>query len=192
VIHKGASPTDSQSQATGGQVSLRAAGCRQAKHSERRKASDQSVVAAQIFRVADSASSGILCSVGGAARLQMVEGKAESTRCAPACTASCAAGGSRWGKLGSVGVEQQPKVEVRWLAMHQQILGKDFAVSTGTESAFETQVVRTVQPSRQHGHLKHRWWKGRPYPLPWRARLEEVGGEFARWAWKCFHSMLSW
>ena len=134
MSHKGASPTDSQSQATGVQGSLRAAGYRQAKHSEQRKASGQSAVAVQIFRVADSASSGILYSVGDAATRRMVVGKAESTRCVLACTASCAAGGSRWGKLGSVGVEQRPKVEVRWSAMHQQILGKDFAVSTGIES----------------------------------------------------------
>ena len=192
MIHREASPTDSQSQATGGQVSLRAAGCRQAKHSERRKASDQSVVAAQIFRVADSAFSGTLCSVGDAARRQMVEGTEESTRYALVCTASSAAGGSRWEILGSVGVEQRPKAEVRWLARHQQILGKGFAVLTGTGSSYETPVVRTVQPSRQHGHLKHRWWKGRPYPLPWQVRLGEVVGEAARRAWQCFHLVPNW
>jgi hypothetical protein len=113
MIHKGASPTDLQSQATGVQGSLRAAGYRQAKHSERRKASGRSAVAVQIFRVADSASSGIPYSVGDAATRRTVEGKAESTRYVPVCTASCAAGGSRWEKLGSEGVGQRPKVEVR-------------------------------------------------------------------------------
>jgi hypothetical protein len=182
VIHREASPTDSQSQAIGVLGSLRAAGSHQARHSERRKASGQFVAAAQIFRVADSAFSGTLCSVGDAARRQMVEGTEESTRYALVCTASCAAGGSRWEILGSVGVEQQSKAEVRWLARHQQILGMDFAVLTDTGSSFETPVARTVQPSRQHGHLKHRWWKGRPYPLPWQVRLEEVVGEAARQA----------
>ena len=158
MIHSEASPTDSRSQAIGGQGSLRAAGYRQAKHSERRKASGQSVVAAQIFRGADSAFSGILCFVDNAATHQMVEGTAESTRCVLVCTASCAAGESRWEKLESVGVVQRTKVEVRWSARHQQSLGKDFVVSTGTESSSEAPVVRTVQPSRQRGHLKHRWW----------------------------------
>lgn len=155
MIHRKTNPTGLRSQATGVQGSLRVAGCRQAKHSERRKASGQSVVAAQIFRAADSAFSGILCFVGDAARHQTGEGTAESTRCVLVCTASCAAGGSRWEKLESVGVEQRPRAEVRWLARHQQILGKGFAVLTGIESSFETQVVRTAQPSRQHGHLKH-------------------------------------
>lgn len=166
MIHRRTNPTGWQNQATGVQGSLRVAGYRQAKRSERRKASGQFVVAAQIFRAADSAFSGILCSVGDAARRQMVGGTVESTRCVLVCTASCAAGGSRWEKLGSVGVEQRPKVEVRWSARHQRILGKGFVVSTGTESSFETPAVRTVQPSRQRGHLKHRWRKGRPCPLP--------------------------
>ena len=166
MIHKKTIPTGLQSQAIGVQGSLRVAGYRQAKHSERRKASGQSVVAAQIFRAADSAFSGILCSVDDVARHQMVEGKVESTRCGLVCTASCAAGGSMWEKLGSVGVELRPKVEVRWLVMHQQILGKGFVVSTGTESSSETPVVKTVQRSHQDGHLKHQWRKGRPYPLP--------------------------
>ena len=165
MIHR-ANTTDSQSQATGVQGSLHVAGYRQAKHSERRKASGQSVVAVQIFRAADSAFSGILYSVGDVAKRQMVEGTTESKRCAPVCTASCAVEGSRWEKLESVGAEQRPKVEVRSSARHQQILGKGFAVLTGIESSFETQVVRMAQPSRQHGHLKHWWRKGRPCPLP--------------------------
>ena len=180
MIHRKTSPTGLQSQATGVQGSLRVAGYRQAKRFERRKASGQFVVAAQIFRAADSAFSGILCFVGDAARHQTGEGTAESTRCVLVCTASCAAGGNRWEKLGSVGVEQRPKVEVRWLARHQQILGKGFAVSNGTESSFETPVVKTVQRSHRGGHLKHQWKKGRPYPLPWQVRLEEVVGEAAR------------
>ena len=156
MFHKGASPTDSQSQATGGQVSLRAAGCRQAKHSERHKASGQSVAAVQIFRAADSAFSGILCSVGDAAGHQTVEGTTKSTRCELVCKASCAVEGSRWEKLASVGVEQRPKVEVHWSARHRPILGKGFVASTGTGNSFERPAVRTVQPSRQRGRVKLR------------------------------------
>ena len=192
MIHRGTSPTGSRSQATGVQASLRAAGCRQAKHSERRKASGQSVAAVQFFRAADSAFSGTLYSVGDAARRQMVEGTTESTRCVPAYTASCAVEGSRWERPGSVGVEQRPKVEVRWWARHQQILGRGFAASTDIVNSFGTPAVKTVQPSHHQGHLKFRWWEGRPYPLPWQVHLEEVGGEFVKWAWKCFHSVLSW
>ena len=114
MIHRGASPTGLQSQATGVQVSSHVAGYRQAKHSERRRASGQPVVAVQISQAAGSASSGILCSVGDAVRRQTVEDTAELTRCVPVCTANCAVGGSRWEKLGSVGVEPRPKVEVRW------------------------------------------------------------------------------
>ena len=164
--HRRTSPTGSQSQATGAQGSLRVAGYRQAKHSERHKASDQSVAAVRIFRAADSASSGILCFAGDAATRQMAEGTAESKHCELVCTANCAVEGSMWEKLGSAGVEQRPKVEVRWSARHQQILGKGFVVSTGTESSSETPVVKTVQRSHQDGHLKHQWRKGRPYPLP--------------------------
>ena len=192
MIHREASPTDSQSQATGVQGSLHVAGYRQAKHSERRKASGQSVVAVQIFRAADSAFSGILYSVGDVAKRQMVEGTTESKRCAPVCTASCAVEGSRWEKLESVGAEQRPKVEVRSSARHQQILGKGFAASTDTGNSFGTPVAKTVQPSRPHGHLKLRWWKERPYPSPWQEHLEEVDGEFVKWAWRCFHLVLSW
>lgn len=164
--HRRTSPTGSQSQATGAQGSLRVAGYRQAKHSEQRKASGQSVAAVRIFQAADSASSGILCFAGDAATRQMAEGTAESKHCELVCTANCAVEGSMWEKLGSAGVEQRPKVEVRWSARHQRILGKGFVASTGTENSFGTPAVKTVQPSRQHVHVKLRWWKGRPYPLP--------------------------
>ena len=154
--HRRTSPTGSQSQATGAQGSLRVAGSPQAKHSERHKASGQSVAAVQIFRAADSAFSGILCSVGDAAGHQTVEGTIKSTRCGLVCTASCAVEGSRWEKLASVGVEQRPKVEVRWSARHRPIPGKGFVASTGTGNSFERPAVRTVQPSRQYEHVKLR------------------------------------
>ena len=154
--HRRTSPTGSQSQATGAQGSLRVAGYRQAKHSERHKASDQSVAAVRIFRAADSASSGILSFAGDAATRQMAEGTAESKHCELVCTANCAIEGSMWEKLGSAGVEQRPKVEVHWSARHRPILGKGFVASTGTGNSFERPAVRTVQPSRQRGRVKLR------------------------------------
>ena len=167
MIHRETIPTGLQSQATGVQGSLRVAGYRQAKRSERRKASGRSVVAAQIFRAADSAFSGILCSVGDAARHQTGEGTAESTRCVLVGMVSCAVRGSMWGKPGSAGVVQWLKVEVHWSERHQQILGMGFAASTGTANPFETRAVKTVQPLRQRGRVNLQWWMGRPYPSPW-------------------------
>ena len=169
MIHRGASPTDSQSQAIGVQVSLHVAGYHQARHSERRKASGQSVVVVLIFRAADSASSEIQCSVGGAARRRTAEGIAESTHCELVCKANCAVEGSMWEKLVSAGAERWPKVEVHWSEKRQQILGMGFAASTGTGNSFEKLAV-TGQPSRQHERVNLRRWKGIPYPLLWQVR----------------------
>jgi hypothetical protein len=127
---------------------LHAAGYRQATHSEPRRASDQSAVAVQIFQVAGSASSGIQCFVGGAARRQMVVGTVKSTRCVQVGRVSCVVGGSMLGKPGSAGVKRRLKVATHWSGMRQQILGMGFAVWTGIASSSEMLAVKTVQPSR--------------------------------------------
>jgi hypothetical protein len=112
VIQRGASPTDLQSQAIDVQVSSHVAGCRQAKHFERRKASAQFVVVVRIFRGAGSASSGTQCFVGDAVKHQTEEGTVKSTHCVLVCTANFAVVGSTWERLGLADVKQQPKVEV--------------------------------------------------------------------------------
>jgi hypothetical protein len=147
-MNRRASPTGSQSRAIDEQVSLHAAGYHQATHSGRRRASGQSAVAVQIFRVAGSASSGIQCFVGGAARRQMVVGTVKWTRCVQVGRVSCVVEGSMLGKPELVGAERRPKVVTHWSGMQQQILGMGFAVWTDIVSSSGMLAVKTVQPSR--------------------------------------------
>jgi hypothetical protein len=148
INSRGTSPTGSQSRAIDEQESLHAAGYRQATHSGPRRASGQSAVAVQLFQVAGSASSGIRCFVGGAARRQMVVGTVKSTRCVQVGRVSCVVEGSMLEKPESAGVEQRLKVATQWLGMQQQILGTGFAVWTDIVSLSEMLAVKTVQPSR--------------------------------------------
>lgn len=169
VIHRGASPTGSQSQAIGEQESLHAAGCRQAKHSEPRRASGQSAVAVQLFQVAGSASSGIQCFAGDVVGRQMVEGRAESTRCGPVGMVSYVVGGSMSGIPELVGAVRVLKAVARWLGRRQQILEMGSAASTGTVSSSEMLAVKTVQPSRHFASVIVRSLTRIPCPLPWQA-----------------------
>lgn len=86
-------------------MSLLVVGFHRATRSGRRKEGGRSVVAAQICRVAGSASSEIRCFVGGAAELRKAEGTAGSTRCGPVGMVNCAVAGRMWARSDLVGAK---------------------------------------------------------------------------------------
>ena len=94
-----------QSRAIGERVSSLVVGSRRATRSERHRAGVRSGVAAQIFRVAGNAFSGIRCFEDGAAELRKAEGTVVSTHYGPVGMVSCAVGGRMSAKSELVGAK---------------------------------------------------------------------------------------